>query len=110
MGAGQAMNIGLANLNTFASIGAFSGGGGRRNFDPNTSYSGVFKDASAANEKIKLLWIGCGDLDDGFASAKKLHEALAGNGIRHTWFECPGSHEWQVWRRHICEFAQLLFR
>ncbi len=108
MGAGQAMRIGLSNLDTFASIGAFSGGG--RDFDPNTSYSGVFKDASAANEKIKLLWIGCGDLDGGFAGAKKLHEGLTAHGIQHTWFESPGSHEWQVWRRHIYEFAQLLFK
>jgi enterochelin esterase family protein len=108
MGAGQAMNVGLSNLDTFASIGAFSGGG--RNFDPNTSYAGVLKDASAANEKIKLLWIGCGDLDQGFASAKKLHEALITQGVKHVWFECSGSHEWQVWRRHVCEFAQQLFK
>ena len=110
MGAGQAMQTGLGNLDTFASIGAFSGGGGGRNFDPNTSYSGIFRDSSIANQKIKLLWLGCGDLDAGFAPAKKMHEVLAEHNIRHTWFECHGSHEWQVWRTHIHEFAQLLFR
>jgi enterochelin esterase family protein len=108
MGAGQAMRIGLGNLDVFASVGSFSGGG--RQFDPNTSYSGVFKDAKQANDKIKLLWIGCGDLDGTFESAKAMHAALEKHGVENVWYECPGSHEWQVWRRHICEFAQKLFK
>ena len=28
--------------------------------DPQTAFSGVFKDASAFNEKVKLLWLGMG--------------------------------------------------
>jgi enterochelin esterase-like enzyme len=27
-----------------------------------------------------------------------------------VWFAGRGSHEWQVWRKHLHEFAQLLFR
>jgi enterochelin esterase family protein len=108
MGAGQAMTIGLTNLDTFASIGSFSGGG--RSFDVKTSYGGAFADVSAANEKLDLLWIGCGTGDGGYQAATALHKALDAAGVRHVWFEGPGSHEWQVWRKHLRDFAPRLFR
>ncbi|MCY2954659.1 MAG: alpha/beta hydrolase-fold protein [Planctomycetota bacterium] len=107
MGAGQAMQVGLDNLDLFASIGAFSGAG--RNLDPKTSFGGVLADSATANQRIKLLWIGCGTEDRLFASGKALHESLSAAGIRHVWFEGAGSHEWQVWRRHLHELAQHLF-
>ena len=108
MGAGQAMQIGLENLDRFASIGSFSGAG--RTFDPATSYGGVFADAAAANKKIDLLWIGCGSADRLYDGATSLHQALNGAGVRHIWFEGPGSHEWQVWRKHLHDFVPRLFR
>ena len=108
MGAGQAMQIGLGNLDRFASIGSFSGGG--RSFDSKTSYGGVFADPAAANKKIDLLWIGCGSGDRGFEAAASLHKALDAAGVRHVWFESAGSHEWQVWRKHLHDFAPRLFR
>jgi enterochelin esterase family protein len=108
MGAGQALNIGLRNLNVFGSIGAFSGGS--RNFDVQTSFDGVFQDADEFNSKVKLFWIGNGYLDRGFKSSKSMHEALEKQNIEHVWFESPGSHEWQVWRKHLHDFAQRLFQ
>ena len=108
MGAGQALNIGLRNLDVFASIGAFSGGS--RNFNVETSFDGIFKDAEAFNSKAKLFWIGNGYLDRGFDASKSMHEALDKQKIEHIWFEVPGSHEWQVWRKHLHDFAQRLFK
>lgn len=109
MGGGQAMQIGLGNLDTFASIGSFSGAGAR-NFDVATSYGGAFKDAAAFNKRVKLLWIGCGREDGLFAGSLALHDALAKSGIKHGWHDGPGLHEWQVWRKHLHTFAPLLFR
>lgn len=108
MGAGQAMQIGLANLDRFAGIGSFSGGG--RAFDAKTSYGGAFADSATANKKLDLLWIGCGTGDRGYPGATSLHQALDAAGVRHSWFEGPGSHEWQVWRKHLQDFAPRLFR
>ena len=108
MGAGQAMTIGLGNLDRFASIGSFSGGG--RGFDPKTSYGGVFADPAAANKKIDLLWVGCGTGDRLYEGARSLHQALDAASVRHVFFEGPGSHEWQVWRKHLQDFAPRLFR
>lgn len=108
MGAGQALNTGLDHLDKFGSIGAFSGGAW--DFDINTSFHGIFRDPAKLNGSLRLLWIGCGTMDDGYRQLKNFHEILDTKGINNVWFEGPGSHEWQVWRKHIYEFAQLLFK
>jgi enterochelin esterase-like enzyme len=109
MGGGQALNIGLGNLDQFASIGSFSGAGAR-NFDVKTSFQGVFADAAAFNQRVTLLWIGCGTEDTLLAGSQTLHGALKTAGVRHVWWEGPGLHDWQVWRIHLHDFAQRLFR
>ena len=35
---------------------------------------------------------------------------LKASGIPCAYFECPGLHEWTVWRKSIQEFLKLLFR
>ena len=114
MGAGQAVRIGFGNHEVFASVGAFSGGGGGGRggapFDRQTAYSGVMADVAAFNKKFDLFWIGFGDLEGGYANGKKLHSALEAAGINHVWFETLGSHEWQVWRKSLYDFAPRLFR
>ena len=108
MGAGQAMSIGLAHLELFSAVGAFSGG--VRNFNQETSFSGVFKDVQKLNEDLKLFWIGCGYLDGGFENIQQFHNDLTDLGVNHVWHEMDGSHEWQVWRHHLYEFAQRVFK
>lgn len=109
MGGGQAMSAGLGNLDRFASIGSLSGAGGR-NFDLRTAYNGAFSDVAAFNKRVKLLWIGCGAGDNLFGGATALHQALEKAGIKHVWWEGPGLHEWQVWRKHLYDLAPRLFR
>jgi S-formylglutathione hydrolase FrmB len=44
-------------------------------------------------------------------SVNGYHEALDAAGIKHVFYESPGtSHEWLTWRRDLHEFAPLLFR
>jgi len=109
MGGGQALATGLGALDTFSHIGAFSGAAGR-NMDLKTASGGVFTNAEALNKRLKLFWIGCGEGDSLFPGAKRMHEELGRAGVRHTWWEGPGLHEWQVWRKHLHAFAPLLFR
>jgi enterochelin esterase family protein len=108
MGGGQALQIGVENLDKFASIGCFSGA--TRNINVETSYRGELQNAEMFNRRAALLWIGCGKLDRIHQRASELHEALEEHGIVHTWHESEGSHEWQVWREHLHVFAQALFR
>jgi enterochelin esterase-like enzyme len=111
MGAGQAMQIGLANLDKFAYIGAFSGGGIGR-FDPKTSNNGVFSDAEAFNKKVRVFWLGVGTAEAArMTSVKATVDEMQKHGIKAIWFEAPGtSHEWQTWRKHLLDFAPRLFR
>ena len=114
MGAGQAVRIGFGNPDVFASVGAFSGGGaggrGGAAFDRQTAYNGAMADVAAFNKNFDLFWIGFGDLEGGYANGKKLHSTLEADGIKHVWFETLGSHEWQVWRKSLYDFAPRLFR
>ena len=114
MGAGQAVRIGFGNPDVFATVGAFSGGGGGSRggagFDRQTAYNGVMADVAAFNKRFDLFWIGYGDLEGGYANGKKLHSTLEAAGIKHVWFETLGSHEWQVWRKSLYDFAPRLFR
>ena len=113
MGAGQAMQIGLTHLDTFSAVGAFSGAG--RNFDPKTSYGGVFADPAAFDKKVSVLYLHAGtvSLDAGIHdSAEKMSKALQDAGVKNVVFkDAKGfAHEWQTWRHAFHDFAPRLFQ
>ena len=107
MGAGQAWQIGTANLDKFSYIGGFSGGA---TGEPQTAYNGVMADAKAFNKRIKVLYISIGT-EENVQGARTFHQKLDEHGIKHVYYESPGTaHEWQTWRRSLNGFAPLLFR
>ena len=110
MGGGQTFQITLDNLDKFAYIGGFSGGGGGRGaFDAKTANNGVYADAAAFNKKVKLVWLGAGSVEG--PGIKTFSEALTKAGIKNVYFESPGTaHEWLTWRRDLNDFAPRLFR
>jgi enterochelin esterase family protein len=107
MGGNQTVSIGFANPDKFHSIVVMSAGA--QNVEQN--YPGFFKDTAATNKKLKLLWVGIGK-DDKLVMANNnaLKDALAKAGVKHTYRETDGRHEWVVWRHHLREVAPLLFR
>jgi enterochelin esterase family protein len=111
MGGMQTFQITLNNLDKFAYIGGFSSAGGQF---PNlsTAYNGVMADADAFNKKVKVLYISVGTAEIGmFQGSKRFHETLEQAGIKHVYYESPGTaHEWQTWRRSLHGFAPLLFQ
>lgn len=108
MGAGQALQVGLNNLDKFAWVGGFSSF--LQDFDVKKSYGGVFNNAANVNRKLRLLWLGCGTQDQLYTSNKAVHEALEKAAIKHIWLTSSGGHEWQVWRRYLHNFVPELFR
>jgi enterochelin esterase-like enzyme len=110
MGSVQTLYIGLNNLDTFAYLGVFS----RRPMSAEefSNFSGVFADAAAFNQKVKLFWWGAGTAEEGIYHATKANLAeLAEVGIKSVFVEFPGtSHEWQTWRKSLYDFAPRLFR
>jgi enterochelin esterase-like enzyme len=115
MGGMQTFQIGLAHPELFASLGGFSGGGGGFGgpIDLKTAHNGAMADPEAFNKKMKLVWLGIGTAEPAnmYASVKNYHDALEKAGIKHGYYESPGtSHEWLTWRRCLREFAPLLFQ
>ncbi len=115
MGGMQTFQITLKHLDLFSHIGGFSGGGGGfggGTFDPKTAHGGVMGNADEFNKKVRLVWLGIGTAEPQrmYEGIKNYHEALEKAGIKHVYYESPGtSHEWLTWRRCLHEFAPLLF-
>jgi enterochelin esterase-like enzyme len=116
MGGMQTFMIGLKHLDTFSYLGGFSGaGGGFGNvpFDAKTAHDGVMADADDFNKKMRLIWLGIGTAEAPrmYESVKNYRDALEQTGIKHVYYESPGTaHEWLTWRRCLNEFAPLLFQ
>ncbi len=109
MGAGQALQIALGNLDTFAYIGSFSGV--LSNFDLKTAFGGIFNDPAAFNKQVRLLWFGAGVREERFHKASRaVHEELSRAGIKGVFFDSPFAHEWQAWRYDLYDFAPRLFK
>ena len=105
-GAGQSLNFGLANLNTFAWIGGFS-------LAPNTLQPAqLVPDPAAARRQLKLLWVSSGDQDEmGLNIGKGLHDYLVERGVPHAWhIDIGGGHEIPVWKNDLYHLSTLLFR
>lgn len=115
MGGMQAFTIGLGHLETFASIGGFSGAGSGFGgpIDLKTANNGVMAAPEAFNKRLHVLWIGIGTAEPQrmYENIHGYHETLEKAGIKHVYYESPGtSHEWLTWRRCLHEFAPLLFQ
>jgi enterochelin esterase-like enzyme len=104
MGGGQSLNFGLANLDTFAWVGGFSSA-------PNTTRATeLIDDPAAVREKLRLLWVSCGDRDRLMDISRSFHEALENMEIPHIWHVDSGGHTWDVWKNDLYLLARRLFR
>lgn len=104
MGGGQSLNFGLGNLDKFAWVGGFSAA-------PNTKEPKVLMpDPQAAKNKLKLLFISCGDKDNLLNVSKRTHDYLVENNVPHIYYIEPGVHDFKVWKNGLYMFAQLAFK
>jgi enterochelin esterase family protein len=114
MGGFQTFQITLTNLDKFAYIGGFSGAGFMQpGTDLKTMYNGVWADVNAFNKKVKVMYlsIGTAEPERMYQTVNNFHKELEKAGIKHTYYESPGtSHEWLTWRRSLNQFAGLLFK
>lgn len=104
MGAGQSLNFGFGNLDTFAWIGAFSAA-------PNTKApQELLPEPDQLRSKLKLLWLACGDRDSLFHISRDLHNYLEQNDIRHIWRVSSHGHDPIEWRNNLYFFVQHIFQ
>ena len=114
MGGFQTFQTTMTNLDKFAYIGGFSGAAF---FQPGTDvkqmYNGAWADPAAFNQRVRLVYISIGTAEPErfYNGVKGFHEALEQAGIKHVYYESPGTaHEWQTWRRSLRQFASLIFK
>lgn len=108
MGGGQSLSIGLHHLDQFAWVGGFSSAAPQG--DITSQFAELTRDIAATNQKLNLLWIGCGKDDFLVERNRQFVKWLAANRIEHTYRETSGTHNWMVWRQYIAEFLPQLFR
>ncbi len=104
MGGGQSLSIGLRHPDLFAYVAGFSSSARQA-----VTLISDTNEPQNFNEKLKLLWIGCGKGDFLFAENQKFVALLKEKNINHTVNISEGKHEWAVWRRYLNELAPLLF-
>jgi len=109
MGGGQALRIGLNNVDQFSYVGGFSAAVGQAK-DFQTTYATLVSHAESANKKMRLVWLGCGTDDSLFVADKGFSAFLTEHHITHTFHESSGAHTWMVWRRYMNEISPLLFQ
>ncbi len=104
MGGGQALNFGLAHLDTFAWVGAFSPA-------PNTKPAdSLIPNLAEDTSKIMALWISCGGDDDLQFIAENTHIFMVENNIDHSyWIQPDLGHDWSVWKPGLYHFSQRIF-
>ncbi|MBN2243879.1 MAG: esterase family protein, partial [Acidobacteria bacterium] len=104
MGGGQGLNFGINNIDKFAWVGGFSSA-------PNLQSPDILvPKIQQAQDKLSLLWIGCGDKDNLITGSWNLHQGLAKAKIDHVWYVDSGVHEVPVWNNNLYLFAQMLFK
>lgn len=104
MGGGQTLNFGLKHLDTFAWLGAFSAA-------PNTRPpQELIADPKQTADKLRLLYLACGNKDGLLAISRRVHKYLAENNIPHIWTVDDHGHDPTEWQNNLYWFLQHLFR
>jgi enterochelin esterase-like enzyme len=104
MGGGQSLNFGLAHLDTFAWVGAFSPA-------PNTkSPEQLVPDPTVATQKPKLFWLSCGNKDGLIRISQGVHAYLKEKNVPHIWHVDGNAHDMPEWKNNLYLFSQRLFK
>ena len=104
MGGGQALNIGLGNLDTFAWVGGFSSA-------PNTKPAAeLVSDTDKATKQLKLLYVSCGNKDGLIRISQGLHGYLKEKNVAHVWHVDDHAHDFQHWKKGLYLFGQQIFK
>jgi enterochelin esterase family protein len=111
LGGAQALGIGLTHTDLFSRVAGFSPALGAVTSAQagGLDFKALIADSKQVNDRLKLLWVGCGTEDTLFNSNKEFDGLLTAGAVRHTFKVTAGAHTWQVWRRYLNEVAPLLF-
>ena len=104
MGGGQTLNFGFGHLDTFAWLGAFSSA-------PNTRPpADLAPDPAAARERLKLLYLSCGNKDGLINISQGVHLYFKQYDVSHIWNIDGYGHDRETWGNNLYHFAQRILR
>ena len=106
-GGAATINTAFSRPDLFRYVIIMSAGAGQ---NVEEQYPKFFGNGSAGAKQMKLIWLAAGDEDFALNGTKALDEVLTKNGVKHSFKTTQGRHEWRLWRPHLYEFAQLLFK
>ena len=109
MGGGQALSIGLSNMDRFHFVLGFSAAIGGQFLSDQSLLQQAVTNRAAVN-RLRLLWLSCGRQDFLFEANRQFSEALKSHGIKATYVETEGAHVWSVWRHSLHDSLPLLFK
>ena len=104
MGGGQTLNFGLAHLDRFAWLGAFSAA-------PNTKAPAeLMPDPAAVTRQLKLFYLSCGSSDGLMYVSQGVHAFLKEKKVPHIWNVDGHAHNGAHWRNNLYNYVQRIFR
>ncbi len=106
MGGGHAVDIGLRNVNTFSSIGAFSAAVPELDQQALLSRYPALSGSEPMANRLRELWIPIGEKDFLLRRNEEFSATLQSIGIQHEFKKTSGGHEWKVWREYLPEFLE----
>jgi enterochelin esterase-like enzyme len=110
MGGGQSLNIGLSHMDTFANVGGFSSAPNTYEFGGISPGTRLLSDPEAAKEKLKVLWLACGNKDGLIRVSQGVHKMLKENSVPHVWHVDSHAHDDAEWSSNLYLFAQHIFK
>lgn len=103
MGSGQALNIGLTNLDKFDWIAVVAPA-------PNTRPPAELITDTASLNRLKLLWLSVGNRDSLYRVAEGIHNLATEKGVTHVWRVDTNSHDIGAMSSNFFHFGQKLFK
>ena len=107
LGSSQALMSALKHPDLFSAFGVFSGGLPIKR--PEYDYTELFASPEKVNSIYDVMFVSGGE-QEGFLDARKKVEDIKNTGCNITTFSCPGFHVWDVWRKSLHQFLQLIFK
>ena len=108
MGGGHAVHIGLKHTDKFSSIVAFSGAVPQPDkVDLPALYPALYGPDPKAN-RLKQFWIPIGKDDFLLKRNETLIAIMKEQGVQHKYQVTDGGHSWNVWRKYLPEFLQMV--
>lgn len=112
MGGFVVLHTGLQHLDTFSELYVYSSGHtSAESLEKfKSDFAPLFEDPQATNDLFRVpIYFAAGETDIAYNNCMRLMAVFNQNTIRNFWVLSSGGHDWNNWRRYLCQTAQIMF-